>query len=138
MPRLMLQAKTSGVSGSGDHTIILTISGNLTAGLSFSYNQSLVNCSGGVGQLTVQLVNQTPYPNPEDVYIQDYICTDPDSFGTVVRTPFDPGTVEITFDLNLAPHLLIEFGVFVAVTDPADPRNTTYLFCDPQVGNDPD
>ncbi len=136
MPRLMLPAKTSGVS-EPHYTIILTISGNLTAGLSFSYNQSLVNCAGGVGQLTVQLVNQTPYPT-QDVYLHDYICTNPEAFSTVVRTPFDPGTAAITFDLNLGPHLLIEFGVFVAVTDPVDPRNTIYLFCDPQVGNDPD
>ena len=113
----------------------LTITGSFAAGFTAAYDQNRIRCPGPVEILNIALVNQARGTNAS---FQDYACTNPDALTTDVKTPFEPGTDGVTFKLNLRANELIDFAMFVVMSDPTGANPPVTLFCDPQVGNDPD
>jgi hypothetical protein len=128
MPRLI----APNVVGS-THTLTLTISGSAGA-YSFAYNQTHTRVVDGNDSLTISLSNATTDRPQAAIYLQNFASTSVSAMGP--PPTFGPGVTSVTFSLDLPPNLLVDFAMFVAVTPAGGP--TTILYCDPQIGNDPD
>jgi hypothetical protein len=134
MPRIVSKAKSAESTQPSPISITLTISGSSLSSLSYAYSEQMINYPESSGQLTVNLVNNTSF----NAYIQDYVCTDPTVFTPNLTPPFAASTQSVTFTMTLIANQLVYFGIFVSVSDNNKPPNTQIIYCDPQVGNDPD
>lgn len=116
-------------------TVNLTVTGS-SGSYSYSYDVPHIISQETTGELQVNLIS-TGLPSGYSAYIREYACTDVNALvpKSPSEAPFPATTQTAIFSLALATNQLISFAIFVEITDTA--RNTTTVFCDPQIGNDP-
>jgi hypothetical protein len=129
MPRL-----TAPNQADKTHTIVLRISGTDGA-YTFSYDKDHTRVVSCTDSLTIVLVNATTDKPQAPIYFQNFASTSVVAMGSPLPS-FGPGVTSVTFNLALTANQLVEFAMFVVVA-PEGSAPTT-LYCDPQIGNDPD
>jgi hypothetical protein len=129
-------APTPSKSGGTEVLVVnLTVSGS-SGNYSYSYDVPHIISQETTGEVQVNLIS-TSLPSGYSAYIREYACTDVNALvpKSPASAPFAVGTQSAIFSLTLATNQLISFAIFVEITDTS--RNTTTVFCDPQIGNDP-
>lgn len=112
--------------------LMLTITGKYGA-YQGTYSNNLVLIGHGKTTIEIQLLNET---DDASATIADYSSTGVTAKQSPIkRFAPSPDRQSAIMTISLHPHQLIDFGVFVEVSDGRHP--TTILFCDPQASNDP-
>lgn len=127
MPHIVVSDKVS--SSSLPISVQLTITGNFED-LNWAFNKQHIITNALDQKLSISLIDQV---SDASAIIGNYVCTTPQAI-----TNYNTSNGDLfTFTANLLRNQMVHLGLIIHVTEHGTGLEKV-LFCDPQIGNDPD